>query len=108
MTYNQMVYQSEKATGHRNGVRFYLMKNTGVITGPEDQLDNYFRQCSIELTAEDLAKIGYFFANQYIHYDGDRKYEDGSLAKLVLSQMLIAAMYEFSGEYGRTVDLKQI
>lgn len=63
-----MVYQSEKVTGHRNGVIFYLMKNTGAITGPEDQLDNYFRQCSIELTAEDLAKIGYFFANSQHDY----------------------------------------
>lgn len=105
ITYNQAVYQSEKETGHRNRGMFYLMKNTGAITGSEDQLNNYFRQCSIELTTEDLAKIGYFFANQCIRYDGDDRYKNNELAKLILSQMLIAGMYEFSGEYARTVGI---
>ncbi|MDR2285574.1 MAG: glutaminase A [Sphingobacterium sp.] len=105
ITYSQAVYQSEKETGHRNRGMFYLMKNTGAITGSEDQLDNYFRQCSIELTAEDLAKIGYFFANECSRYDGDKKYKNNALAKLILSQMLVAGMYEFSGEYARTVGL---
>ncbi|TDQ80083.1 glutaminase A [Sphingobacterium yanglingense] len=105
ITYSQAVYQSEKETGHRNRGMFYLIKNTGAITGSEDQLNNYFRQCSIELTTEDLAKIGYFFANECRRYDGDNRYENKSLAKLILSQMLIAGMYEFSGEYARTVGL---
>ncbi|ERJ57415.1 glutaminase A [Sphingobacterium paucimobilis] len=105
INYSQAVYQSEKETGHRNRGMFYLMKNTGAITGSEEQLDNYFRQCSIEITTEDLAKIGYFFANQCTRYDGDRRYENSALAKLILSQMLIAGMYEFSGEYARTVGL---
>ena len=103
--YSKSVYLSEKETGHRNRGMFYLMKNTGLIAGTEDQLDNYFRQCSIELTVEDLAKIGYFFAHQCVRFDGDSRYQDAEIAKLLLSQMLIAGMYEFSGEYARTVGL---
>lgn len=103
--YNYTVFQSEKETGHRNRGMFYIMKNTGLIQGTEDQLDNYFRQCSIELTAEDLAKIGYFFAQQCVRFDGDNTYKNKDLAKLIQSQMLIAGMYEFSGEYARTVGL---
>ncbi|NML72161.1 glutaminase A [Chryseobacterium sp. RP-3-3] len=103
--YNTSVYESEKSTGHRNRGMFYLMKNNGLISGNEDQLDNYFKQCSIELTAEDLAKIGYFFANECVRFDGDAQYKNVELAKLVESQMLIAGMYEFSGEYARTVGL---
>lgn len=103
--YSKAVYQSEKDTGHRNRGMFYLMKNTGLISGTEDQLDNYFRQCSIEVTVEDLAKIGYFFANQCVRFDGDTTYINAEMARLVESQMLIAGMYEFSGEYARTVGL---
>ncbi|MEI3789128.1 MULTISPECIES: glutaminase A [unclassified Chryseobacterium] len=101
--YNTSVYESEKSTGHRNRGMFYLMKNNGLISGNEDQLDNYFKQCSIELTAEDLAKIGYFFANECVRFDGDTKYKNAEMSKLIQSQMLIAGMYEFSGEYARTV-----
>ncbi|WP_419870949.1 glutaminase A [Chryseobacterium sp. CT-SW4] len=105
LDYNKSVYESEKATGHRNRGMFYLMKNNGLISGNEDQLDNYFKQCSIEVTAEDLAKIGYFFANGCVRFDGDATYKNEDMAKLIESQMLTAGMYEFSGEYSRTVGL---
>lgn len=81
------------------------MKNNGLINGDENKLDNYFKQCSIELTVEDLAKIGVFFANQCVRFDGDSTYRNVELSKLIQSQMLIAGMYEFSGEYARTVGL---
>jgi glutaminase len=103
--YNKSVYESEKSTGHRNRGMFYIMKNSGLISGNEDQLDNYFKQCSIELTAEDLAKIGYFFANQCVRFDGDTTYKNTDMAQLIESQMLTAGMYEFSGEYSRMVGL---
>ncbi|MFP7655590.1 glutaminase A [Chryseobacterium proteolyticum] len=105
LDYNKSVYESERSTGHRNRGMFYLMKNNGLISGNEDQLNNYFKQCSIELTAEDLAKIGYFFANGCVRFDGDSQYKNAEIAQLIESQMLIAGMYEFSGEYARTVGL---
>lgn len=105
INYNKDVYMSEKETGHKNRGMFYLMKNNGLISGGEELLDNYFRQCSIEVTAEDLAKIGYFFANECVRFDGDTKYKNKEMARLVQSQMLTAGMYEFSGEYARTVGL---
>ena len=105
INYSKEVYNSERETGHRNRGMFYIMKNSGLITGNEDKLNNYFKQCSIEVTAEDLAKIGYFFAHQCTRYDGDTTYRNADIAQLVESQMLIAGMYEFSGEYARTVGL---
>src|SRR5699024_8197942 len=56
---NEMVYLSEKETGDRNRGIFYILKNNGWIEGDEEKLNNYFRQCSIEVSAIDLAKIGY-------------------------------------------------
>ncbi|WP_312313960.1 glutaminase, partial [Empedobacter brevis] len=95
--YNKSVYNSEKETGHRNRGMFYLMKNNGLIEGNEEKLDNYFKQCSIEITAEDLAKIGYFFAHQCSRFDGDTTYKNSEVSQLIQSQMLTAGMYEFSG-----------
>lgn len=105
---NNSVYHSEKSTGDRNRGIFYLLKNNGWIEseeGDEEQLNNYFKQCSIEVSAKDLAKIGYFFAHQGTRYDGDEQYRNPELAELIQSQMLIAGMYDFSGEYARTVGL---
>lgn len=103
--YSIPTYLSEKETGNRNRGMFYLMKNNGLIEGDEEQLNNYFKQCSIEVTAEDLAKIGFFISNHCIRFDGDTAYKNAELSKLVQSQMLTAGMYEFSGEYARTVGL---
>lgn len=103
--YSRSVYNSERETGHKNRGMFYIMKNNGLINGNEDQLDNYFKQCSIEVTAEDLAKIGYFFAHQGTRYDGDTAFKNPEITSLIQSQMLIAGMYEFSGEYARRVGL---
>ncbi|NAW50757.1 glutaminase A [Elizabethkingia argentiflava] len=105
INYNKSVYLSEKETGHRNRGMFYLMKNSGLLIGDEEKLNNYFKQCSIEVTAEDLAKIGYFFAHQCTRYDGDTTYKNADIASLIESQMLIAGMYEMSGEYARKVGL---
>ncbi|UYW02395.1 glutaminase A [Flavobacterium agricola] len=103
--YNHAVYQSERETGHRNRGMFHILKNSELITGEENKLDNYFKQCSIEVTAEDLAKIGYFFANDCVRFDGDATYKNADLAQLVESQMLIAGMYDASGVYARNVGL---
>ena len=103
--YSKSVYNSEKETGNKNRGMFYLMKNNGLIEGDEEKLNNYFKQCSIEVTAEDLAKIGYFFAHQCTRFDGDTTYKNSDISQLIQSQMLTAGMYEFSGEYSRTVGL---
>ena len=102
---NETVFLSEKETGHRNRGIFYLLKNNGLIHGTEEKLDNYFKQCSIEVTAEDLAKIAFFFANGCVRFDGDATYKNTETAQLIQSQMLIAGMYEFSGKYARTIGL---
>lgn len=102
---NKDVYHSEKSTGNRNRGIFYLLKSNGLIKGDERKLDNYFRQCSIEVTAVDLAKIGYFFAHHCIRFDGDETYKDADMAELIQSQMMIAGMYDYSGKYAREIGL---
>ena len=56
---NEEVYISEKLTGNRNRALAYFMKSSGILEGNvEEILDLYFRQCSIEANAKDLARLG--------------------------------------------------
>ncbi len=105
VTINQAVYLSEKETGHRNRGMFHLLKNKELINKDEEALNNYFKQCSIEIDTEDLAKIAYFFANECTRFDGDNKYKNSSISELILSQMLTAGMYDYSGAYSRKIGI---
>lgn len=102
---NKTVYHSEKSTGNRNRGVFYILKANGLLKGTEEELDNYFRQCSIEVSVVDLAKIAYFFAHDCVRFDGDDRYENADMAELIQSQMMIAGMYDYSGKYAREVGL---
>ena len=49
---DEAVFQSELATGHRNRAIAYMMLNFGMIKrDPNEVLDLYFRQCSVNVTA---------------------------------------------------------
>lgn len=102
---NQAVYLSEKETGHRNRGMFHLLKNKALIHKDEEALNNYFKQCSIEIDTEDLAKIAYFFANECTRFDGDSQYKNSSISELILSQMFTAGMYDYSGAYSRKIGI---
>lgn len=103
---NEAVYQSEKETGNRNRGMFYLLKNFGLFDAEnEESLNNYFRQCSIEVNAEDLAKIGYFFAHNGTRFDGDKTFYNPEISKLIKSIMLTAGMYDYSGEYSSKIGI---
>lgn len=104
--YSHSVFLSEKETGHRNRGMFYILKNSGLIHADDESgLDNYFRQCSIEVDAEDLAKIAYFFAHGCMRFDGDKTYFNPKMSKLINSIILTAGMYDYSGEYSRKVGM---
>lgn len=103
---NAKVFLSEKSTGNRNRAMFYLLKNNSLINNVDEKvLDVYFKQCSVEVNTEDLAKIGYFFANDCVRFDGDAIYKNKNLAQLIKSQMLIAGMYDYSGKYAREIGI---
>ena len=55
---DEAVFRSEETTGHRNRATAYMMLNTGMIKrDPNDVLDLYFRQCSVNVTTRDLAAM---------------------------------------------------
>lgn len=97
---NTEVYLSEKETGDRNRAMAYLMKSKGILNGDVDHiLDTYFMQCSIELSAVDLAKIGEFIAKGCKGLELYNRITHKELTDILVRIMTISGMYNFSQEY---------
>lgn len=92
-------YLSEKSTGDTNRSLAWMMKSYGDITGDvEEILDVYFRQCSIRVSAETLAKIGRFFAAGGVLSSGERILTARE-ARIVVGLMTTCGLYNGSGTY---------
>lgn len=97
---DEAVYRSERATGHRNRAIAYLELNAGMIEEPIDEhLDLYFRQCSILVTARDLAIMAATLANNGVNPVTGVQAIAGEHVSAILSVMGSCGMYDFSGEW---------
>jgi glutaminase len=105
LNYDREIYLGEKMTGNRNRAMAYFMKNDGIIDGDvEEALDVYFKQCSIKVSAFDLAKIGLFLANDGVISTGERVISEHT-SKIVKSLMITCGMYDGSGEFAVRVGI---
>lgn len=97
---DQAIYQSEKTTGHRNRAIAHLLRNYEILHGdPEQPLDAYFRQCSILVTARDLAVMGATLANDGVNPITAVRALDSAKVPRVLSVMATCGMYDYSGNW---------
>jgi glutaminase len=103
---NNEVYKSEKATGNRNRSLAYFMKSTGVIEQDVEQvLDVYFKQCSIETTCKDIARIGAMLANDgVLPWNGER-IMPRNIALIVKTIMVTCGLYDASGQFAVDVGI---
>ncbi|ODA68244.1 Glutaminase 2 [Methyloligella halotolerans] len=103
---NEAVFQSEKATGHRNRAIAYMMLNTGMIErDPEDVLDLYFRQCSINVTCRDLSIMAATLANDGTNpLTGDQIIAP-EYVRDVLTVMNSCGMYNYAGQWSYEVGM---
>lgn len=102
---NEEVFLGEKETGNRNRAMGYFLKGEGLITGDvEEVLDIYFKQCSIEITAIDLAKIGLFLARGGVLSTGERIVSE-HIATIAKTLMATCGMYDGSGEFAIKVGI---
>jgi glutaminase len=97
---DEAVYASERDTGDRNRAIAYLLRNYSVIQGDVDTvLDVYFRQCSILVTARDLAVMAATLANSGVNpVTGDTVISPYAVAR-TLSVMTSSGMYDYAGEW---------
>lgn len=97
---NEQVYNSEKATGNRNRALAYFMKSLDIIEGDvEEILDVYFKQCSIEVTCTDIARIGAMLANDGVLPWNNERVISREATRLVKTIMVTCGMYDASGKF---------
>ncbi len=97
---NYDVYLSEKITGDRNRAMAYLLKSEGILEGDvEEVLDLYFKQCSIDATIKDLAKMGLNLAFDGIDIITNERLISEEVARIVKTFMVTCGMYDASGEF---------
>ncbi len=100
------VYRSEKETGHRNRAIAYLMLNSGMISGDADAiLDLYFRQCSVLVTARDLAVMAGTLANDGVNPVTGVRVLGSDQVRDVLSVMATSGMYDYAGQWAFEVGM---
>ena len=76
------------------------MKGCSVIDGNvEDILDSYFRQCSMAVTAMDLAKIGSVLANKGVCPWNNERLIPMDICTIVKSIMVTCGLYDESGDF---------
>lgn len=97
---NEEVYLSEKETGDRNRALAYFMKSNGVIEGNiDDIVDLYFKQCSLEVNARDLARLGAMLANDgVLPWSGERVISR-EICRIIKTIMVTCGMYDDSGKF---------
>jgi glutaminase len=97
---DESVFASERETGDRNRAIAYLLRNYGVVKGEVDAvLDIYFRQCSVLVTARDLAIMAATLANNGVNpVTGEEVMKPYSVAR-TLSIMTSSGMYDYAGEW---------
>ncbi|MGV3490524.1 MAG: glutaminase A, partial [Devosia sp.] len=103
---DEAVYRSESLTGNRNRAIAYLELNAGMIDGNvEEHLDLYFRQCSLLVSARDLALIGATLANGGVNPVTRQRALSAENVRYVLSVMNTCGMYDYAGGWQFSVGL---
>jgi glutaminase len=103
---NEAVYRSEAETGHRNRAIGHLLRNVGALEGPVDTVvDLYFRQCSIEVTAADLARMGATLAHIGENPATGKQVFELTAVRNTLAVMFTCGTYDFSGTWAYDVGI---
>ena len=100
------VYASEKASGSRNRAIAYMLQSFGVLEDdPDDVLDVYFRQCSLNVTSTDLARMAATLARGGMNPLTGRRVTNAAVVKRTLSVMVTCGMYDAAGDWVSAVGM---
>ncbi|WP_047239155.1 glutaminase, partial [Chromobacterium subtsugae] len=103
---NERIAASEREHGDRNAALAHFMKSYGNLRHPVEQvLEQYFHNCSIEMSCRQLARAGLFLANHGVSPVTTRQYLSRSQAKQVNAVMLTCGTYDAAGEFAYRVGL---
>jgi len=100
LSLNQAVYESEAATNQRNtGIAKLLQAYDRIFFDPVAATDVYTKQCSLNVTAQDLAVMAATLANGGVNPITQDAIIDPIHCQHVLAVMVTAGLYENSGDW---------
>ncbi|KSU66209.1 glutaminase A [Arthrobacter sp. NIO-1057] len=94
------VYHSESLANERNKALGYLLKSNGRLDeDPFDAVDVYTKQCSLNVTAHDLAIMGATLADGGVNPVTGQRVIDADVCRDTLAVVATNGLYERSGEW---------
>jgi glutaminase len=98
--------RSETQTGNRNHAIAYLMRNSGTIDeGVNESLQQYFAQCLLLVTCQDMAMMAATLANMGTNPITESRVFDFRYIKYVLAVMFTCGLYDYAGGWAYEVGL---
>ena len=95
-----VIYASESATNLRNQGIAHLLESYGrLYADPDETTDLYTRQCSLLVSAADLAVMGATLAGGGVNPKTGQQVIEAFHCKHVLAAMATAGLYEHSGDW---------
>ena len=106
LTVDESVYASESETGFRNRAIAWMLRNAGITSGdPMPALENYFRQCALQVSCRDLATMAATLAHGGINPRTGERVATEEDVQAVLSVMTTCGMYDYAGNWLYTVGM---
>jgi glutaminase len=98
--FDEAVYRSASATNARNqGIARLLQERGRLYCDPSQAVDLYTRQCSLRVSARDLAVMGATLADGGVNPVTGQRVIDAAVCHYTLAVMLTAGLYESSGDW---------
>ena len=106
LSLNSDVYASASATNHRNqSIARLLRSRDRIYCDVDEATDLYTRQCSLNVSARDLAVMAATLADGGVNPLTNTRVVDATTCHYVLAVMCTAGMYETSGDWLYNVGL---
>lgn len=103
---DKKVFQSEWETSFRNrALANFLMENNLLSSSVEDTLFTYINLCSIQVTTEDLAKIGLVLSLDGFDPVQNTELIPAPIARLTKTLMFTCGMYNASGKFAAFIGI---
>jgi glutaminase len=100
LSLNEEVYASATATNFRNQAIARLLQTYGrIYLDPAEAIDLYSRQCSLNVSARDLAVMGATLADGGVNPLTGERLVDPVICHYALAVMATAGLYETSGDW---------
>jgi glutaminase len=97
---DDVIYESASQTNERNQSIARLLQSYGrIYCDPSEALDLYTKQCSLGVTAKDLAAMGATLADAGVNPLTGERVVDAETCRHTLAVMATAGLYETSGDW---------